>query len=203
MDPVAATLIITWRETYAFFKRMSPKAGETLLIIGSGAQALAFSNHAHNRGLQTVVIGSPERKNIFLRAHIKSFVSYHTENLVKALYKRNFPRCDIVVDTVGNNATLNQVLPVLIHGGKIGMYGFDEALGYSIFAARSHGDFSFYHGAHYDEGSAHDDIISFINEGKLDAWHYLSRTHIYPLEKIKEALEASRKRKVIKSIIRF
>ncbi|MEK7165132.1 MAG: alcohol dehydrogenase catalytic domain-containing protein, partial [Patescibacteria group bacterium] len=47
-DPIDATLIITWRETFAYFSRMKPKARERLLIIGSGANALAFANHGKN-----------------------------------------------------------------------------------------------------------------------------------------------------------
>ena len=59
IDPIGACMIITWRETHSFFKQIDLARDSRLLIIGSGTQALAFTEHARNSGIATVVVGSP------------------------------------------------------------------------------------------------------------------------------------------------
>lgn len=202
-DPIASTMIITWRETYAFFKRMNLGTGNLILIIGSGANALAFADHARNLGLSSAVIGSDQREGSFRSTGAAAFVSYQNRDCLSALKKRGVEAVSAIIDAIGAAASLNQVLPLLADKGKIGVYGLDSFLDYKIAAARARGDFSYYSGEHYDEGSAHDDIVAYIQAGKLNAWHYLSREHIYPLEKIEDALSASRTRQTLKSVIRF
>ena len=69
---------------------------------------------------------------------------------------------DIIVDAVGKSKTLNHVLPLLKKSGKIGVYGLDEHLDYKIDTSIAKGDFTYYNGEIYDEGSVHDEIINFI-----------------------------------------
>jgi len=202
-EPIESTMIITWRETYAFLKRINPQKGETILIIGSGATALAFANHARNLGLIPFVVGSPGRKELFSKANTKLYVSYQDTDYVRAIASELDSGADIIIDAVGKSKTLNQVLPLLKRSGKIGAYGLDEHLDYKIDRSRAQGDFSYYDGQTYDEGSAHDDIISFIQNKKLNAWNYLDANHVYPIERIADALDAVKNRDTLKSVITF
>lgn len=199
-DPIESTMIITWRETFSFLSRMKPKPANEILIIGTGANALSFLDHSKNIGLNVSVVGSPLYKKKFLKKGASVFVSYKEKKLLKVLSesKKSF---NIIIDTVGNSPTLNKVLPSLKINGKIGVYGLDGFLGYKIDKSKARGKFKYFSGEEYNEASAHDAIIKFIQSGQLNAWDYLSKNYIYPLSKIKEALSAGEKRKVLKSVV--
>ena len=200
IDPVAATMIITWRETFSFFSRMEPQARESILIIGSGANALSFVEHARNRSLSVAVVGSPGRASAFADAgaHV---VPYSAPNVSEQLAKSGFRTFDLVIDAVGNSATTNAVLERLRPGGRLGVYGLNEFHSYSINPNRAQGDFSFFDGKIYDEGGAHEAVIAHLLAGELDHRRYLSESHYYPLARIADALAATRERKVFKSVI--
>ncbi len=202
-DPIAATMIITWRETYAFLSRMKPKRSDSLLIIGSGATALGYADHAKNLGVETVIIGNPERERHFERADARRLISYTTPEIVKELGQNQVSPFDIIIDTIGKSEMLNQVLGLLKPNGKIGIYGLDSTHDYQIDYFRATGDFSCYNGEHYDEGSAHDEIMAFIQSGKLNAWDYLSKDYIFTLDHIQDALNACKDRQTMKSVVMF
>ncbi len=63
IDPRAATMIITWRETFSYLMRMGLGNGASLLVVGSGGNGLSFLAHAANLGAAPIAMaGSPARK---------------------------------------------------------------------------------------------------------------------------------------------
>lgn len=202
-DPVASTMIITWRETYSFLKRMDPKPGEVIIIIGSGANALSFANHAINLGLEPSVIGNPNRQDDFKGIGVGGYISYKISDYIKTLNTIGIKQADIIIDCIGQSDGLNKIISLLRNEGKIGLYGLDAFLDYSFESTKTQGDYIFYNGKTYNESSAHDDIINYIQKGKLNPWNYLSREHIYSPDKINEALAATRDRKTLKSVVKF
>ena len=202
-DPVESTMIITWRETFSFLKRMKVEIGNSLLIIGSGTTALSFANHARNIGMKTSAIGSPSRAQLFYKMGVKIIIAYFEKNYSALLEEMRRDKFDVIIDTIGDSEYLNLALPLLKDGGKVGLYGLDSFLDYRIAATSAPGDFIYYNGEFYDEASAHDDIIEYLKTGRLNAWDYISKNHIYPLEKISEALDAGYTRKVLKSVVIF
>lgn len=201
-DPVAATMIITWRETFAFLSRMQPQKEEKMLLIGSGTQALSFAEHGKNLGLSVSVIGNPRRKKLFAKVGVKTFTSYKQKN-VATIFRKKKAVFQVIIDTIGRSGGLNTALPFIVHGGRIGVYGLDDFWDYRIEIPKAPGDFSYFTGRTYNEGAAHDAVMKYIKQGKLNAWHYISKKHLYPLEKAEEALHAARERTVVKSVITF
>lgn len=200
-DPVESTMIITWRETYSFLKKLLKNSNETLLIIGSGANALAFADHAKNMKNKTIIIGSLNREKSFLKAGAIAVLPYKIKFLAKHINKYN--DIDIIIDTIGEGKTLTQAFTVLKNRGCIGIYGLDSFKDYQIDLHQAPEAFTCFNGEFYDEGSAHDDIIEYIQKGLLTPWDYISKNHIYPLREINEALHVCRSRKVLKSVIQF
>jgi D-arabinose 1-dehydrogenase-like Zn-dependent alcohol dehydrogenase len=203
LDPVAATMIITWRETYAFFARMKPQQSDSLLILGSGATALAYADHAKNLGIKAVIVGNPERERQFKRAGAYDLISYAAPEIEMELDQSDISPFDIIIDTVGQSDMLNRALGLLKPDGRIGIYGLDSTHDYQIDYFRTSGDFSCFNGEHYDEGSAHDDIMAFVESGFLNAWDYISKKYIYSLDHIQNALNACKNRKTFKSVVVF
>lgn len=196
IDPLEAVPVIIWRETYAYLSRMDPRANERMLVIGSGANALAFANHGKNMGLMVVVIGSPTRQISFDGVGVDGYVSYRSD-VLNFLEQKRFTSFDIILDTIGNQASLDAVLPLLVPRGRVGIYGLDEGLNFS----KTRGDVSYFHPEEYDEGGAHDSITQRIKENKLNPWNYLSRDHVYQLDDAVQALEAAWSGKAIKSVV--
>lgn len=56
VDPRAATMFTTWRETLSFITRMGVGAGASVLVVGSGGNGLSFANHAANLGATRVAM---------------------------------------------------------------------------------------------------------------------------------------------------
>src|SRR3989344_2918462 len=195
-DPIESTLIITWRETFAYLSKLKPEAGQNVLIIGSGGNAMAFLDHVKNLNMSSGIIGNPLLKEKFLRKGADFFISYKEGKLSDILLqtKKTF---DIILDTIGEPETLQKALPTLKPRGKIGVYGLDNFLEYKVVPR----DLSFLNGEKYDEASAHDSIIDFIQKNKLNAWDYISKDYICPLAKIIDALRAGEEKKVLKSVI--
>ena len=197
-DPIESTLIITWRETWAYLGRMKPRPGENILIIGTGGNALAFLDHAKKIGMSAGVIGSPDCKEKFIKKGANFFISYKEKKL-PGILERKGKHFDIILDVVGEKKTLDKTLHMLKPGGKIGVYGLDKFYEYKTGPQ----DFSFWSGEEYDEASAHDDIINFIKQKKLNAWDDITICHSIPDEKINMAPATGEERKVLKSVVVF
>lgn len=199
-NPIASTMIITWRETYSFFKRLNLLPDQYVLIIGSGANALAFADHCRNTGVLFQVLGSLDREQLFLKAGAMAYFAYQDPSAYYLIQSSNI-RFNAIIDAIGKSDTVNQVINCLADNGAIAIYGLDQFLNYAIDKGRAPEYFTLFSGEEYDEASTHDEIIDFIQKGKLNAWNYLSKDHAYSLEHALDALRATWERKVLKSVI--
>lgn len=199
-DPVASTMIITWRETLSFLNRVGVNKNDKVLIIGSGANALSFAEHLKNLSARVFAIGSDDRKDVFLDIGGDKFYSYKDIDYVKDQAFNDF---NLVIDTIGKSDSVNIILPYLANNAKVAMYGLDDIGNYLIQPTLAKGDLSFYNGEIYDEASAHDEVMEYLKEGKLNYKLYIQNKHIYKLNDIARALEVTRKRLAFKSVIKF
>lgn len=199
-DPIASTMIITWRETLSFLYRVKPRKGDKVLIIGSGANALAFCEHLRNMDCEISVVGSVKREQEFLAGGVNRYYAYNNDKYRDDFQFNDF---DIIIDSIGNSDNINKVLPTLLPDGKIALYGLDDFGKYFINSTQARGDFIFYNGEKYDEAEAHDEVMKNIKENRLNYTLYLDDDYVYGLEDIQKALDATKNRKVLKSVIKF
>lgn len=202
-DPVASLMLITWRETLSFVRRMHLEKGMRALVIGSGGNALAFVEHGAHIGLISAAVGTAARLDDFRAAGAQIALDYKSDTLRDDLKKSGFANSDLIIDAVGAANTANTLLPLLRDQGRFALYGLNDFANYALNLTAAGGDVQYFNGEHYDEGSAHEEIMGLLKRGKLDAWRYLSRQHIYPLEDIAQALAACRNRAVYKSALRI
>jgi len=203
IDPAAATMIITWRETLSYLTRMDVGADSAVLVIGSGANGLSFVAHAQNLGsVPVVMVGSPSRQRISLTAGATAAFDYHTEYLTGAI-SQDFPDgFDFIIDAVGKTGQVDRVLPLLKSGGVVGIYGLDDFDAVSINPRRAKGSFTYFNGG-YDEEEAHDRVVAFVKAGALDPTIWLDLKHVFALKDIVGAFDAVWKRKTVKALIRL
>lgn len=206
MDPAAATLIITWRETLSYVSRMGIGAGANVLVIGSGGNGLSFVAHASNLGAQSVVmIGNARRQEVGLSAGATGYLDYRAPDLLSALSARSEMAAggfDFIIDAVGQVGALDSVLSLLKLGGTIGIYGIDDYGRCQIHPQRARGTFTYYNGG-YEEAEAHDRVLSMVQDGRLKADLWLDLEHPFALEEIQKAIAAVRDRKLVKSLVRL
>ena len=109
---------------------------------------------------------------------------------------------DFIVDSVGQRASLNEVLPLLRPRGTAAIYGIDEFREQQINPGRVRGGFTYYNGG-YDEAETHQRVIEMALQGRLDARHWLNLDSPYPLDAIAEAFAALERRELVKALIRI
>lgn len=202
-DPVASTMVITWRETLSFISRIGVEAGSKVLVIGTGGNGLAFANHARNLGAAGVcVVGNPARKTTALAVGATDFLDYRAADLVELARSQGLGDFDLIIDAVGKVGQLDRCLPLLRPRGTATIYGIDDFGQVTINPTRVSGGFTFAN-YNYAEGEAHAAVVDFIQRGLLQACHYCDLDHVYALAETASALEAVRRREVIKAVIRL
>lgn len=207
-DPAAATMIITWRETWSYINRLAAGnattasgtlEGASVLVVGSGGNGLAFASHARNAGAKRIVlVGHPSRDEISRRAGATDYLSYKEEGGLPA----DDEGFDIIIDAVGNSDSVNRFLPGLKDKGRIGIYGLHNYGAYQLDPMKARGTFT-YCSFHYDEEEAHEAVLGFLQSGALDASIWLDLDNPFPLDKIADAFEHVAERRAIKALIRL
>ncbi len=203
IDPVEATMIITWRETLSYIKRMGMNDGYSVLIMGSGGNGLSFANHALNLGASKVVMtGNVDRKDVAQALGISKFFDYKSENLVEMIQEYNPNGFDLIIDAVGKSGLMDKMVCLIKDNGTIGIYGIDDLNSININPLRSGKTFTFYNGG-YDEEETHDLVISYIKKGMLRAEHWFGNALPIPLDDINEAFKLIAEKKAVKALIQL
>ncbi len=201
-DPAASTMIITWRETLSYVRRLGVGKGSRVVVIGSGGTGLAFMVHARNLGASAIAcIGNPSRQDAATKVGATSYFDYKRPDLFEAMQAKNC-EFDFIIDSVGKAGMLNGVLPLLKPEGMVSIYGLDDYDTMQINPFRAQGTFTVYGGA-YDEEEAHEQVIARMADGSLNANDWLDLAHPFPLRDINQAIDAVRTRKMIKALVRL
>lgn len=195
-----APMIITWRETLSYSKRLGVGPGKRLLLVGSGANALSFAVHACNLGAQVTVVGSLKKEEAFRMAPLRAYYDYKEDDLAQRLRDEDEPPYDLLLDAVGGSGTVNRLLPLLRRGGTLGVYGWNDRGSYGLNPFLASGSFQVYAGG-YDEEETNAEVQAMILQGRLKAelWYDMERP--LPLERIGQAYESLRRHEALKYLI--
>lgn len=201
-DPASATMLTTWRETLSYLTRIGLKAGDSLLVVGSGGVGLGFAAFGALLGAPRVaVLGNARRIEVARAVGVTDFFDYKAAGTLDAM-RAAFPAgFDFIVDSVGQRGSLNEVLPALKPRGTAAIYGIDEFHEQQISPGRVRGGFTYYNGG-YDEAETHQRVVEMALQGKLDARHWLNLDSPFPLADITEAFAALERRELVKALIR-
>jgi len=204
VDPRAAPMFTTWRETLSYLTRMGVAAGSAVLVVGSGGNGIAYAAHALNMGARLVaMVGSGRLKDrLTSRLKLSAYVDHLSDDWAGPLRAACPEGFDFIIDAVGRNGVADRVLPCLRDGGKYGTYGLDDIGKISINPSRARGTVVI-HPCTYDEAETHQRVCEMYLHGKLDVslWYDVGRP--YPLESINEAFRDLKERKTVKALIRM
>jgi len=203
IDAGSATMVITWRETFSYLSRMGISSSDSLLVVGTGGNALSFINHAANLGVSRLtVLGSASRLKSAIDLGARHVIDYrHSDwrSLLKEIAPEGF---DYVIDAVGSKASAQNALEQVKRNGVLGIYGVDDLGQPLLDPFKARGPFRF-HPNEYDEAEAHEAIIGYIQAGKLDAGNWFDVSSPYKLEDIQQAYADVRKKEKIKALIKL
>lgn len=205
-DPAAATMMITWRETLSYIRRLGITPGAHVLILGSGGNGFSFAVLAQLLGAGHVaMLGNAHWAALAGRAGIQTFADYREPAAAIDIFRSAAPGgYDIIIDAVGHSGGLEAVIPLLKQGGAIGLYGIED-LGERMGYLKTLGEQGFrVHGpGEYAEPEAHDAVVSLLQAGKLDATLWFDPAIAPALEGIAEAIAAIDQRKSLKALVRI
>lgn len=205
IDPMDATMIITWRENLSWINRMGISVGDKVIIVGSGANGLSIAACAICKGAMVTVIGNADRCENAINIGAEQFIDYKDKERINTFIDSNSFAYSYIIDATGKKETLTPYMPTLKEGGTAAVYGMNDYHTYTFNPIKGPKEFRFFNSwaGIYDEAEAHDEVISLIKEGKLNADNWLYKEHIFTWDDAPEAYAIARSKKAIKSVIKL
>lgn len=197
VDPVGASMIVTFREVLSAMRRFGFKANESIVIYGAGPVGLCFTRFAKLLGMGPVVTIDILDDKTAEAARMGADVVINSQKQdVEAEIRRMFPNgVDNIVDAVGVNALINQAMKLVKYNGRICGYGISAALDMQL--DWSAGPYNWtlqfvQFPSKMEEYQAHRQIMAWINAGILDPSAFIS--DVIPFERITDAFDLVEKR---------
>jgi threonine dehydrogenase-like Zn-dependent dehydrogenase len=207
VDPVGASMIITFREVLSAIRRFGFRPNEHVLVFGAGPVGLCFTKFSKLLGLETVItVDIDDEKTDAAKKAGADLVFNSKKCDVNAEIKKLFPEgIDYVVDAVGINQLINQAMELIRYNGKICCYGISPKLGMELDWSRAPYNWSLdfiQWPSKKEEGEAHAQIMAWINLGVLNPMDFISDVfdfdHVIDAFKLVEERKSSTKKIVIK-----
>jgi D-arabinose 1-dehydrogenase-like Zn-dependent alcohol dehydrogenase len=199
IDPVHAVAMITLKENIDCLESTDVKAGQSLAIVGTGpvAQALVFC--AHLMGISPVVAFGrrPEWKDRFEALGADAYVtgSDYPPIVDDVMSRGGFDRA---IEAVGSRDALSRCLEVLSDKGRVNLYGVPpESEPYREQETSDSRVFC----AEVLEARAHERLLDWIDEGKVDLSEWISDS--YPWTDYERAFSLVKDKKANKAALTF
>ncbi|MBP3940375.1 MAG: zinc-binding dehydrogenase [Christensenellaceae bacterium] len=191
-DPVAAAMIITFREVLSAMKRFQMEPNKSIVIFGAGPVGLCFTRFAKLLGLAPVItIDITDEKAAEAERLGADIVFNSTKVDVDSEIKKILPEgADFVVDAVGINALINQAMGLVKYNGKICCYGISPKLGMNLDWSRAPYNWTLQFvqfPLKLEEAEAHTQIAAWIKAGVLNPYDFIS--DVIPFSDILGAFE--------------
>lgn len=205
IDPIDATMIITWRENLSWINRMGVSQGDKVLVVGSGANGISIAACAAIRGGEVTVVGNEKRRVPSMKTGIAGYVNYKEKDEVEKLIRENPSSYAYLIDATGVKETLTPYMSMLQEGGTVAVYGMNDFYSYTFNPILGPKSFRFYnsYAGVYDEAETHKEVLELIRAGKLDANNWLDKENIFTWDNAPDAYTHVREKKAIKAVIKL
>jgi threonine dehydrogenase-like Zn-dependent dehydrogenase len=204
LDPVSATMIITFKEVYAAMKRWNFIAGQNIVVYGAGPVGLTFVKLAKLIGMDSVICVDIDDQKVSNAKAIGADLIFNSEKIdVDQEIRKIFPAgADVLLDAAGVPDLINHNLKLIKYAGQVCIYGitpknellmnweeapytFDLRFGQWLLAS--------------EIAAAHEEIVQWVLDGKLDGMDFISE--VFSFENSLEAMEMFKARKNQKKIV--
>jgi threonine dehydrogenase-like Zn-dependent dehydrogenase len=207
VDPVEASMIVTFREVLSAIRRFDFKPNESVFVMGAGPVGLCFTKFSKLLGLKTVITSDIDDAKVACAKAMGADYAFNSKTTdVNAEVKKIFPEgIDHVVDAVGINELINQAMGLIKYNGKICCYGISPKLGMDLDWSKAPYNWTIQFvqwPSKKEEADAHAQIMAWINLGVLAPGDFISDVfdfeHIIDAFKLVEAPKSGTKKIVIK-----
>ncbi len=206
MDPVEATMIVTFREVLSSLPRFGISGGERVVVYGAGPVGLSFVKFLKRRGCTVISVEVTKEKADRAKAFGADYAIDSTQTEVVPFVRALFPDgVEAVIDAVGVNSLINQAMELIANHGKICSYGISPKLNMNIDWSRAPYNWSvnfvqFPEKA--EEAAMHQEVMEMIAQGDLVPRDFISL--VLPLQEIQTAFDLVEQRKTdLKTVIEF
>ena len=207
-DPVEATILVPLKEAVSWLRKMRLRAGERVLVLGSGPVGLAFAQCAKIMGAALVVMSGRRDERLALAAQfgVDAAVNVSREGLREAVLRATQGQgVDLAIEAVGSHELLQEGAACLARGGRIGTYGVPpttpaEKPQLTLDLQHTLGEWSLCF-TNPDEASAHEEVLSLVQSGRLQPQQYV--TCVLPLEQAPQGFELIKRRQALKVVVRM
>lgn len=204
IDPVDASMIITFREVLLGIKEFGIKQTDSVLIFGAGPVGLCFTKFCRLLGCKNIVTLDIVESKL---TDAKAAGAHHTllsnaPELAEELRKICHGGFDCVVDAVGVNGIINQAMGYIANGGKICVYGISPALKTELdWSAAPYNWQLLFHQfpSKMGEYEANAQILDWIEAGELDPRDFIS--DVFDFADILDAFKLVEERKALKKVV--
>ena len=206
-DPVDAAMIITLREVYSTMGIFGFSAGKSLAILGLGPVGLSFVRFAKLIGMGPIIAMDIDDEKLELARQLGADHLLNTRGLsIPDEVKKIIPDgVDFALDAVGVTGFIGDGMAIIKPGAKVCVYGISAQMNAPLDWSRNPYNWTLQFNQFPDkklEGAVHDQIIQWIQEGKLDMGFFVS--HRIPFARMNEAFDMiERKEKMLKMVVEF
>ena len=201
IDPVDASMIITFREVLSNIRYFGIQPGDSVVVYGCGPVGLTFIKFLNLCGVEEIT--AIDRHDIKL-ANAKRNGAKHVINskegdvtdIVRSLYPSGV---SFVLDAIGHPFVVNAAMPLIADRGAVLCYGVPEKEEITInFSKASYNWRVIYQQmpCKKDEGLATEQVIDWIRFGKLVLKDFIS--NYFPFSESVEAFQMLLDRKIQK-----
>ena len=204
LDPVSATMIITFREVYSTMKRLKFQKGQNIVIYGAGPVGMTFITFAKQIGMAPVVcVDIIEDKIAQAKRTGADIVINSRKDDANAEIRKLFPKgADILLDAAGVSELINENVKLVKEFGQVCVYGVTpkNELLISWQEAPYAFDLRFVQWpSKYEEAAVSDEVVQMMLEGKLNGMDFIS--DVFAFDQAVEAIEFFMKGKNSKKIV--
>ena len=206
-DPVDAAMIITLREVYSTMGIFGFSAGKSLAILGLGPVGLSFVRFAKLIGMGPIIAMDIDDEKLELARQLGADHLLNTRGLsIPDEVEKIIPDgVDFALDAVGVTGFIGDGMAIIKPGAKVCVYGISAQMNAPLDWSRNPYNWTLQFNQFPDkklEGAVHDQIIQWIQEGKLDMGFFVS--HRIPFARMNEAFDMiERKEKMLKMVVEF
>ncbi len=192
IDPVEATMVVTFREVLSAAKKFGIKPNMNVVIFGLGPVGLCFIQTLKLMGIGTVIAFDVKEHKAARGMQFGADYAYSTTAVdpceaVRAVLPQGV---DMVVDAVGVTSIINTGLAMIKDSGKVCCYGISPHLDMQLDWSKApyNWQLDFIQLPYKtDEVAAHAQVMSWIKAGALKPNDYIS--HVFPFNEIEKAFQ--------------
>ncbi len=203
-----AVLLCTWREVYAGLEDFKIKNNEeikNILIFGAGPVGLSFLKFLQYEDLNFIGVVEPLKNKRELALKMGADAVFEPDDeILQSIHENLGEKLDVVVDAVGKTNIINNSLSLIKMAGSVCVYGVIDKTTVEIKKENAPYNFNilFHQWPTRDrEAAAQKPLIKLIEQKKISHKEFV--TAEFPVERIKEAFEASKSGSNLKVLLRY